>query len=497
MTTSEPIDVEVLVLGAGVCGIGIAATCLRAGIDDLVVIERADGVGGTWRHNTYPGCAVDVPSQLYSFSWAPRADWSRDFAPQAELLRYLEDVTDDTGVRPKLRLGTELLDARWEDADQRWHVTTDQGTYRARSFVSAAGPLHEPQIPDLPGRDRFTGPAFHSSGWRHDVDLTGQRVVVVGTGASALQFVPKIRRDAAQVTVLQRTASWVVPKPDRRSTPRRQRFLRRVPAAMRAARAAQWFVIDIGLVGATRHPRLADGFRWIAGRHLRRSVRDPDLRAALTPAYTPTCKRIGLSNAWFPAMASDNVELVTEAAASIDETGVVTASGRHLGADVIVWGTGFHTLQTHPINRRVHGRDGRSLEDVWAGNPTAYLGTTVAGFPNLFVMFGPNIGTVSGFVMAEAQASYVVGALLERRRRGLASIEVRPAEQAAFVAQVDRVLATSTFTVGGCHSYYQSDAGNRISLVWPWTMRTMRRRLRRFDLAPYDTTPEPAATARR
>lgn len=493
--TTAAHKVEVLILGAGLCGIGAAATCLGEGIDDLVVVERAGAVGGTWLHNTYPGCAVDVPSHLYSWSWAPSAEWSRVFAPQEELRQYLEDVTDRFGVRPKLRLNTELLSARWDQSDQRWFIETSNGSYRARSFITAGGPLHEPIVPDLPGRDSFAGPAFHSSAWRHDVDLTNTKVVVVGTGASAIQFVPEIRRKAKQVTVLQRSASWVIPKPDSLVSDRQKRFLRRFPLAMAVARFLQWSLMDVLLVGATHHPRLASQVRLVANRHLARSVKDPDLRKALTPKYTPTCKRLGLSNNWFRAMASPNVELVTEPAVSVDETGVTTASGQHVEADVLIWGTGFHTLQTHPLNDLIVGSDGRTLQDVWNGNPTGYLGTTVHGFPNLFVMFGPNIGTVSGFVMAEAQTSYIVGALRAMRRGGFSSVEVRSEAQAKFVAEVDRVLAKTTFTTGGCDSYYLSKTGHRVSLAWPHTMRRMRRRLRRFDISAYITQRPTTSTA--
>jgi cation diffusion facilitator CzcD-associated flavoprotein CzcO len=478
-------DVEVLILGAGVCGIAAAIGCQRADIDDIVIIERASEVGGTWHHNTYPGCAVDIPSHVYSFSYAPNPDWSRLFAPQAELKQYLVKVTKDFGLESKIALNTEVLDAAWDEEAQRWIVQTSGGVCRARAFVVAAGPLHEPIIPHLPGLSVFKGPMFHSSAWPQEIDLTGKRVVVIGTGASAIQFIPSIQPTVGQITVLQRTPSWVMPKPDWDISNTEKRLLRRFPALARVLRLSMWGPMDVLLLLATHHLRFARATSIVAKLHMRRSVKDPELRRALTPTYAPTCKRLGLSNDYYAAMAQPNVQLVTSPAAEFREHSVVTTDGREFGADVVILGTGFQTIQHHPVNKRVRGRDGRTLEDVWQGSPKAYMGTTVSGFPNSFIMFGPNAGTLSGFVMAEAQTDYLVGALKAMRANGLSSIDVRPEEQATFVAECDKVLKNSTFAVGGCASYYLDDTHGRVTLAWPWSMTQLRRRLAKFDLAPY------------
>jgi cyclohexanone monooxygenase len=380
---------------------------------------------------------------------------------------------------------TEVLDARWSDEQQRWIVTTTGAIYRARSFVIAAGPLHEPIIPDLPGLDSFAGEKFHSTRWPEHVDLTGKRVVVIGTGASAVQFVPAIQPHVAQMTVLQRTPSWVLPKADWTISDGEKRLLRTFPSLARVARVVMWGVMDAALTVTVRHPKCARVLSWFGRYNMRRAIKDRELRRKLTPEYATTCKRIGLSNDFYPALAQPNVEVITAAAAEIREHSVVTVDGREFPADVIIFGTGFQTLPHHPVNDRVSGRDGRTLAETWNGCPEAYLGTTMAGFPNAYYMFGPNIGTLSGFVMAEAQTDYLVGAITAMQDAGLSSIEVRAEAQAEFVAEVDKACEGTTF-LAGCKSYYLDDNG-RVALVWPWSMTRMRVRLARFDLAPYAT----------
>lgn len=480
-------EIEVLILGAGVCGVAAGVGLRRAGHDDFVIIERADDIGGTWHHNTYPGCAVDIPSHLYSFSYAPSGKWSRVFAPQPEVKDYLIEVVDRFDLRRNIRFGVELLDATWLEEAQRWRIRTTAGTYLARSFVSAPGPLHEPIIPALPGLSDFQGELFHSSSWPADLDLHGKRVVVLGTGASALQFVPRIQPEVASLTVLQRTPSWVLPKADWKITRFEKRLLQLFPWLARVSRYVMWAPMDLFFVLATRHPRFARGLGLIGKLNLRRHIKDPQLRRDLTPTYAPTCKRLGLSNDFLPAMAKDNVHLVTSPAASLDATSVTTTDGRVFPADVVIFGTGFQTIQHHPMNSRVRGRDGRTLEEVWQGSPRAFMGTSVPGFPNAYTMFGPNIGTLSGFVMAEAQTDYLLAALKTMESHGLASVDVTEESLDDFTATVDRILKTSTFAVGGCSSYYLDDKAGRVSLVWPWSMAAMRVKLRKFDLTAYRT----------
>lgn len=490
-------DIDVLILGGGLCGIAAGIGLRRAGIEDFVIAERSDQFGGTWHHNRYPGCAVDVPTHVYSFSFDLNPEWSRVFAEQPELEAYLVDVAERHGLREKTLLGTEVLDAAWDEEDRRWHVETTAGAFRARAFVVAPGPLHEAVTPSFPGLDSFTGVAFHSSTWPQDLDLTGRRVVAIGTGASAIQFLPAIQPQVEHLTVLQRTPAWVLPKPDWRVSGRIKALLRRFPVLMRAARYVMWAPMDAGLVIITRHPRIARAAGVFGRLHMRRFIRDRATRRALTPDYALTCKRIGLSNDYYRTFAAPNVDLVTSPAAEIRPHSVVTADGREIPCDTIIYGTGFRTLQNHPVNERVRGADGRTLAEVWDGVPQAYLGTTIAGFPNAFYMFGPNIGTISGFVMAESQTDYIVGAIRAMRDRGIDRLDVRPEAQQAFVDEVDAVLEGSTFTHGGCTSYYLDRTG-RVALAWPWTMARMRRRLARFDVGAYDTVTaaEPArATA--
>lgn len=479
-------EVEVLILGAGVSGIAVGARCLQAGVRDVVLIERSAGPGGTWRHHTYPGCAVDIPSHVYSFSWAPNPSWPRLFATQPDVKDYIESAVESSGISSHIRYGVEVLDATWNDQIHRWQVTTTQGAYLARHFVAAAGPLHEPMIPDLPGREEFAGESFHSSSWPADLDLTGRKVVVIGTGASALQFVPAIQPDVAQMTVLQRTPSWVMPKLDWNTTRFERGLLRRVPALIKPYRNIMWAVMDVFLGLAMKHPRFARAMGLVGKWHMRRTIKDRSLRKALTPDYAPTCKRLGLSNNFYQAIAAPNVELVTAAASRLRSKGVETVDGRFIEADVVIFGTGFHTIQSHPVNTRIRGRYGVTLADLWHGSPTAYLGTTVSGFPNLYWMFGPNAGTLSGFVMAEAQAEYIVGAVQTMLDHGWSSIDVRPEEQADFVRRADEVLSKSTFAVGGCSSYYLAADGDRVTLVWPGSMRNLQRSLADFDAAPYE-----------
>lgn len=366
MLNEEINEVEVLILGAGVCGLAAAIGCQRAGIDDYVVLERAGDVGGTWHHNVYPGCGVDIPSHVYSFSYAPYAEWSRVFAPQAEVKDYLKHVVSTFDLMAKIRLGVELIDATWLEEDQVWHVVTRDGSYRAGAFVVGAGPLHEPIIPRLPGAEDFVGESFHSSRWPAHLDLTGKRVVVPGTGASALQFVPKIQPEVESLTVLQRTPSWVMPTMDWNTSRLERGILRRSKLAARLMRLGMWAPLDLFFAIATRHPRVARSMGAIGKWHMGRSIKDPQLREDLTPTYAPTCRRLGLSNDFYKSLAQDNVSLVTSPAAELRSNSVVTTSGEEYAADVVIYGTGFQTIQHHPVNSRIRGRDGRTLEEVWA-----------------------------------------------------------------------------------------------------------------------------------
>ncbi|HYJ00333.1 MAG TPA: NAD(P)/FAD-dependent oxidoreductase [Thermoleophilaceae bacterium] len=486
--------VHVLVVGAGLSGICMAVKLREAGIDDFAVIDRADEVGGTWRDNTYPGCACDVPSALYSFSFEPKSDWSRFYAGQPEIRAYAHTVAQRHGVVPHLRLGVDMHEAAWDDDGQVWRVSTSAGDYEARVLIAATGPWHEPVIPDLPGLDRFEGVTFHSSRWNHDHDLRGRRVAVVGNGASAVQFVPEIQPDVERLHVFQRTPHWVLPKPDRPVTGVERALFARFPAIQRGLRSAIYYGSEL----AGRAMRRAGPMRHlqrVGERHLRRSVPDPELRRRLTPDYTLGCKRILFSNEYYRSLTQPNVDVIPSAVAEVRERSVVDADGIEREVDTIVFGTGFRLLDM-PIAQLVRGRDGRTMADGWQGSPRGYLGTTVAGFPNAFLLLGPNIGNghSSATVLMEYQARYVVDALRTMDRLGLGSVEVKPDVQHAFNARVDELLAGSIWNAGGCGSYYL-DRNGRNSFMYPWSTVHLRRRMRRFDVDSYRGRPPAPAVA--
>ncbi len=488
-------EVRVAVIGAGMSGIGAAIHMRRAGIEDFVVLERAAEPGGTWRDNTYPGCACDVPTALYSYSFAPKPDWSRAFAPQEEIRRYLLDVAAEHGVADRIRCEADVLGADWDQGRQRWLVQTSTGEYAAQVLVSATGPWSEPVVPDLPGLESFEGKVFHSSRWDHEHKLDGARVATIGSGASAVQFVPQIQPRVERLTVFQRTAHWVLPKPDRGLSPRTQEIFRRYPAAQRAVRGGIYGTAEI-LGAATRNPRLLAPLQAAARRHLRRSVPDPGLRRILTPDYTIGCKRLLFSNEWYPALSRPNVEVVPHAVTEVRPHGVVGADGVERPADTIVLGTGF-TITDLPIAARVRGREGRSLDQAWEGSPTGYLGSVVHGFPNFFILLGPNIGNghSSAFVLSETQIGYMIEGLRAMSRDNLGSVEVRAETQQHFNAEIQARLAGTVWNAGGCMSYYL-DANGRNSTMFPGSTLELRRRLGRFDLADYAARagePAPAA----
>ncbi|MBJ7328494.1 MAG: SRPBCC family protein [Solirubrobacteraceae bacterium] len=484
-----PQTTDVLVLGAGFAGVCAGAMLRRAGRRDFLILDRGTEPGGTWRDNTYPGCACDVPSTLYSFSFAPNAEWSSIFAPQPEIQAYLGDVIDRMGVREHLRLGVDVESAAWNDDEQRWHITTSGEEYRARVLISGAGPWHEPLIPDLPGLDTFTGTTFHSSRWDHEHDLRGERVAVIGSGASAVQFVPKIAPDVAQLDLFQRTPHWVLPKPDGPYPERMRRLYRRWPVAQRAAHEGLRLAME-GLGWATRHARAMKVVQRIGEKHLERQVPDPALRAALTPDFTLGCKRMLMSNTYFGSLQRDNVAVVPHAVTEVRERSVVGADGVERPADTIIFGTGFHILDM-PVADIVRGRDGRTMAETWAGSPRGYLGTTTAGFPNLFILLGPNLGNghSSATVVLEQQMTYVVRALEAMDRQQLVSVDVREDVQRAFNEEVDTALTGTVWNAGGCGSYYFDENG-RNSFMYPWSTLHHRRRTRRFDLGSYRTTNE-------
>ncbi|MEU7131907.1 NAD(P)/FAD-dependent oxidoreductase [Streptomyces sp. NPDC046261] len=476
-------DAQVIVVGAGFSGIGAAIRLRQEGVRDLLVLEKSPDVGGTWRDNTYPGCACDVPSVLYCYSFARNPGWSKTFAGQREIHAYLRATTDRFGVGDVLRCGVDVRRAVWDKAAGRWRLETSDGVYTARALVMATGTWHRPRWPDVPGLDGFPGPVFHTARWDHSVDLTGRRVAVVGSGASAVQVVPAIEGRAAAVHLFQRTAQWLLPRPDF-AVPG---ALRRGPA-QRVMRAGQYWVQE-GFGYAFRHPRLARLLQ-VGGRlHLRIAVRDRRLREALTPDHTLGCKRLLSSSTYYPVLAKPHVHLHPTAVAAVRGDQVVGADGTSAAVDAIVLATGFH-VGAVPLARSVHGVGGRTLHDTWRHGREAYLGTTVSGFPNLFLLLGPNVltGATSAVTVLEAQLTYLCAAV--HHLSGVRSMDITPAVQAAYNAEVQKALRTTVYNTGGCTSYYIAPDG-RNTFCWPWSTGRLVRRLGRFDPTVYTTWKEP------
>ena len=483
--------VRLAIIGTGFAGLGTAIRLLQRGERDFVLLERATDVGGVWRDNVYPGCACDVQSRLYSFSFAPKADWSRSYAPQAEILEYLRTCARDFGVLPFVRFQHEVRAARWIAESQRWRleIETPEGArvIEADVLVGAQGALADPAIPRLPGIERFAGETFHSARWRHDVSLEGKRVGVIGTGASSIQFVPKIQPVVGKLVLFQRTPAWIMPRGDRAISAATKTLFGRVPAAERAARQALFAARELTLLSFRKGPinRVA---KQIARRHLERAVSDPALRAKLTPSYDLGCKRILLSDDYLPALARPNVEVETSPLVEVRESSIVTAAGEH-ELDVIIYGTGFR-ITDPPVSHLVFGPDGRSLAETWRGSPQAHRGTTVAGFPNLFLLQGPNtgLGHTSVILMIEAQIEHMLDVLDHLRKHDGRTVAPSPEAQAAFIAGVDRKMRGSVWTQGGCQSWYLDETG-RNSTIWPDFVFEFQRTMARFQPDEYVVDP--------
>ena len=492
--------VRVAVIGSGFGGLGAGVRLRRAGITDLVILERAASVGGTWRDNTYPGCACDVPSHLYSFSFAPNPEWPRSFSGQPDIRDYLEHVTDTFGLRPHLRFNSEVTAARWDAATARWQLTTSAGPWTADAVISATGPLSDPQIPGIPGLDGFPGRVFHSSRWDHDYSLAGKRVAVIGTGASAIQIVPAIQPLVKRLTVFQRTPAWVLPRADRPISATEQWLHRKLPGARALRRATLFGIRELQVDAFVNRPRLLGAVQAIAKHNLHRAISDPALRTRLTPDYRIGCKRILLSNTYYPALAAPNTDVVA-GLAEVRGSTAVAADGTEHDVDAIVFGTGFHVTDM-PIARRITGAAGRTLAEEWqAGGMQALRGTTVHGFPNFFMVIGPNtgLGNSSMVLMIESQLNYIVDAFARIDALGVTALDATAESQRRWNEGVRRRMHSTVWSTGGCTSWYQDGEG-RNTTVWPGTTSRFRRETRRIDLAEYDVirrlpTPRTPVTA--
>jgi cation diffusion facilitator CzcD-associated flavoprotein CzcO len=478
--------VNVLIVGAGFAGIGMAIALRQAGITDFAILERSGEVGGTWRDNHYPGAACDVESHLYSFSFEPNPDWTRTFAGQAEILEYMKRCAGKYGVYPFVRFHTSVRSARWDEGQGRWHVELDDGvTLTARVLVSGCGGLSRPAYPDIVGLDRFAGKIFHSARWDHDFSLDGKRVAVIGTGASAIQIVPKIAPRVERLSVYQRTPPWILPKPDRAIHPFERALFRRLPLSQALVRGIIYWQREALALGFVTDTRLLKLLERVARRYLKKSVKDPALRDKLSPSYSIGCKRILPTNDYYPALQRPNVELVTDAIQEVTRDGILTTDGKERRLDAIVLATGFQVAE-HVAPFDIEGREGRSLKAEWRDTAEAYLGTTVSGFPNLFFIIGPNtgLGHSSMIVMIEAQIAYIRDAIETMRREGLKLVAVRPAPQTIFNTRIHARLA-NTIWASGCKSWYQTRSGKNTTL-WPGFTFEFRRRTRRFDPTPYE-----------
>jgi cation diffusion facilitator CzcD-associated flavoprotein CzcO len=475
---------QIAILGSGFAGLGMALQLMQRGSDDFVVFERADEVGGTWRDNIYPGAACDIRSDLYSFSFAPNPHWAHRYARQPEILEYLKGLADTSGVRRHIRFGHEVLEARWDEKQQLWRLQTSGGAFTARVLISGHGPLIEPKWPSISGLDSFPGARFHSARWDHSAELRGRRIAVIGTGASAVQFVPELQKVAAQLTVFQRTPPWVLPRMDKPTSPRRREVFSRLPLLQRLQRQlifagaeARYLIFSNARMGQLAEKE--------ALKHLEAQIPDPDLRRRLTPDYRIGCKRILVSDDYYPALLQPNVQLVSEAIAEVRGAEVLTADGQAREFDVLIGGTGFNATQP-PVARLVYGRGGVRLDEAWADQMEALHGTAVSGFPNFFLIVGPNtaLGHNSIVYIIEAQIEYILKALEHLDAQHLLSLEARPDAQQTYNDTLQKKLSQSVWVTGGCTSFYL-DASGRNSTLWPERASAFRRTLGRFDPDKY------------
>jgi cation diffusion facilitator CzcD-associated flavoprotein CzcO len=491
---------DVIIIGAGFAGLGMATRLARENTRSFLVLERATEVGGTWRDNTYPGVACDIPSQLYSFSFRQKPDWSRVFAPGAEIAEYLRDCARSEGLLPSIRFSTELLEARWDAGQNLWRLATSGGDFTARFLVTAAGRLSEPRLPEVPGLESFAGATFHTAAWRHDTTLEGARVGVVGTGASAVQLVPAVAQQAAELVVFQRSAPYIMPRDDRHYTDDEKRGFREHPETLHAARSEYFWAAEEGFSQKLDGSVSAHTQRDAALGHLASGVADPALRAALTPDYEIGCKRVLFSNDYYPALTRPHVTLEASPVASVDGGRVVSAAGAEFELDVLILATGFHTTEL-PFARRIVGRGDETLADHWSEGMTAYASTVVHGFPNLFIIDGPNasLGHNSAITMIETQVDYVTGALAyEASASASAStggssgagtarpaLEVSARAEAEYTEGLDADSSSTVWLTGGCRSWYVDARSGRQTLLWPGPAHTFQAKNGVFDPAPF------------
>ena len=480
--------IDVLIVGAGFSGLGMAIQLRQAGMESFLIIEKGNDIGGTWHENRYPGCACDIPSHLYSFSFDSNPEWSRMYSRQPEIQDYLKGCAARYGIVPRIRLNTRLMEAAWDETRKVWRAELNDGsTIEARVLVSGMGALHIPHYPEVRGIERFAGPAFHSAQWRTDVELKGKNIAVIGTGASAIQLVPEITPLARKLYLFQRTPPWIMPRTDFPIGDRWKQRFRRSPLLMGVFRKLIFWQHEAFVF-------VFLGNRWLGGllermalKHLGAQIADPELRAALTPDYRIGCKRILASNEYYPALERPNVEVVTAPIEEVREHSIVARDGRQRDIDVVIYGTGFHV--TEPFrDTRIIGRGGVEIHEAWKQSASAFLGVTVSGFPNLFLLLGPNtgLGHNSVVLMIEAQLRYVMSCLRMMQRRGQAVMEVRRNSQQRFVELARRRLARTVWQTGGCSSWYKDRQTGENPTLWPGSVIAYMRKTRRASAQDYE-----------
>jgi cation diffusion facilitator CzcD-associated flavoprotein CzcO len=478
-------SLSVAVVGGGFGGVGAAVMLRRAGYDDVTVFERGERVGGVWHHNTYPGAACDIPSHLYEFSFDPNPHWSRRYAPQAEIQAYLEDVARRHGVLERVRTNTEATHAHWDAQHNKWFLQTGAGQHEADILITACGQLSVPTVPAIPGLESFEGPAFHTAQWRHDVSLAGKRVAVVGTGCSAIQVVPAIQPVVEQVDVYQRSPGWTIPKMDFAYKERTKKLFERFPVLQRLDRTVIFAVQELGAAGMTRHRWLLAPFRALGRRQINSAIKDPELLRKVTPSDELGCKRLMLTDDWYPTLTKPNVELVTDRMVEVTPGGIRADDGTERRADVLVLATGFKT-HGFVAPMEIVGEGGRTLTEEWADVPRAYLGLSVPSFPNMFLLYGPNTNGGSGSVIyvIESGMGHVIAALGELERANARRIEVRRERAEAFDRELRAALAGSVWH-DGCTNWYVDENGNDPN-QWPWLWTNYRRRTSRIEQGTYE-----------
>jgi cation diffusion facilitator CzcD-associated flavoprotein CzcO len=490
LTANEPDGTRhyrVAIIGAGFSGIGMAIALKRSGEHDFVVLEKEARVGGTWQQNQYPGCACDVPSHLYSFSFAPKANWSRIFAPQAEIREYIEQCARNFDVLEHVHFGVAVRSVHWDAAANSWRIQTASGTTWTASFlVLGMGGLSLPSYPEIPGLETFQGKQFHSQKWDHSYALTGKRVAVIGTGASAIQFVPQIQKQVAQLDLYQRTPPWILPKPDRALQPLEQSMRQHVPGLTAMTRALTYARLEARALLFVKAQATMKWVQKLATRHIEEQIADPALRRKVTPDYTMGCKRVLLSDDYYPAIAAPNVHVSNDAIREVDGDAIVTSDGARRPVDAIILGTGFRATAPVPA-KSVFGVEGLDLVDAWPLGPEAYKGTTVSRFPNLFFLMGPNtgLGHNSMIYMIESQIAYVMAALAHVKQHALACIDVKRSSQAAYNDALQKKAERAIWSTGGCRSWYLHPQSGRNVTLWPDFTWVFRRQTRQFDPEAY------------